>query len=547
MFSAGDSGFSEVASMASSEDENQPSYIPNASGSLPDLKDQNETACDEEKEDASSDSDVSDISGLSDLSSHDWEPTAGTMSWVQQQMMSGTNPRSILTELVPDEAQIPPHLDDVTLWKIIVNIVSEPPTRQRLRHVNSTLDAVRLLKSCKKIIVLTGAGVSVSCGIPDFRSRDGIYARLAVDFPDLPDPQAMFDIHYFRKDPRPFYKFARDLWPGQFTPSKCHKFIRLLEKQNKLLRNYTQNIDTLEQQAGIEKIIQCHGSFATASCFRCSHRVPSTDIEKDILEQRIPMCTKCVEGHETLETMTSPKAIMKPDIVFFGEGMPDEFHRSMALDKEDCDLIVVIGSSLKVRPVALIPCALPNNVPQILINREPLRHMVFDVELLGDCDIIVNQLCHMLGPEWAEDICYQEPLTEIARLPPPPQVVAAAPIALPKKLTTEDHSRRDSGLSTGSSEMGTAEESETTRPETDMTGWWQPRIKANLADLLPENSYYNIHPGRYLFPGAEVFYEPDEVESDDTSDSLSSEMDASPSSSSSSIFNKSGNKRKADD
>ena len=66
--------------------------------------------------------------------------------------------------------------------------------------------------------------VSVSCGIPDFRSRDGIYARLAVDFPDLPDPQAMFDIHYFRKDPRPFYKFARDLWPGQFTPSKCHRY-----------------------------------------------------------------------------------------------------------------------------------------------------------------------------------------------------------------------------------------------------------------------------------------------------------------------------------
>lgn len=65
--------------------------------------------------------------------------------------------------------------------------------------------------------------VSVSCGIPDFRSRDGIYARLAVDFPDLPDPQAMFDIHYFRRDPRPFFKFAREIYPGQFTPSLCHR------------------------------------------------------------------------------------------------------------------------------------------------------------------------------------------------------------------------------------------------------------------------------------------------------------------------------------
>ena len=74
---------------------------------------------DDDEEDNSSDtSDVSDISGLSDLSNHDWEPSSGTMTWVQQQMMMGANPRSILTELVPNEAQIPSHLDDVTLWKV---------------------------------------------------------------------------------------------------------------------------------------------------------------------------------------------------------------------------------------------------------------------------------------------------------------------------------------------------------------------------------------------------------------------------------------------
>jgi hypothetical protein len=66
--------------------------------------------------------------------------------------------------------------------------------------------------------------VSVSCGIPDFRSRDGIYSRLAIDFPDLPDPQAMFDIQYFSQDPRPFFKFAREIYPGQFKPSPCHRY-----------------------------------------------------------------------------------------------------------------------------------------------------------------------------------------------------------------------------------------------------------------------------------------------------------------------------------
>ena len=78
---------------------------------------------DDNANDSDSDSDVSDISGLSDLSNHDWEPSSGTMTWVQQQMMMGANPRVILTELVPNDAQIPSHLDDVTLWKVYHNSI----------------------------------------------------------------------------------------------------------------------------------------------------------------------------------------------------------------------------------------------------------------------------------------------------------------------------------------------------------------------------------------------------------------------------------------
>ena len=124
-------------------------------------------------------------------------------------------------------------------------MVSEPPRRKKLPEINTLADVVELIRKSQKIIILTGAGVSVSCGIPDFRSRNGIYARLAVDFPDLPDPQAMFDIHYFRKDPRPFFKFAKEIYPGQFEPSPCHKFIKSVENHGKLLRNYTQNIGKL--------------------------------------------------------------------------------------------------------------------------------------------------------------------------------------------------------------------------------------------------------------------------------------------------------------
>lgn len=118
----------------------------------------------------------------------------------------------------------------------------------------------------------------MSCGIPDFRSRDGLYAKLAQQFPELPDPHAIFDIEYFRDDPHPFFKCAKvrlfvhdytgncnlvglyqELFPGQYTPSLSHRFVAALEKRGKLLRNYTQNIDTLEVAAGIKRAVFCHG------------------------------------------------------------------------------------------------------------------------------------------------------------------------------------------------------------------------------------------------------------------------------------------------
>lgn len=89
------------------------------------------------------------------------------------------------------------------------------------------------------------------------------------------------------------------------------------------------------------------GSFATATCVTCKYKVDADDIRTDIMNQVIPRCPKC--------SADSPFPVMKPDIVFFGEGLPDEFHQKMEEDKDECDLLIVIGSSLKVRPVALIP------------------------------------------------------------------------------------------------------------------------------------------------------------------------------------------------
>ncbi|MEJ1288179.1 sirtuin 1 [Cricetulus griseus] len=489
----------------------------------------------------------------SHASSSDWtpRPRIGPYTFVQQHLMIGTDPRTILKDLLPETIP-PPELDDMTLWQIVINILSEPPKRKKRKDINTIEDAVKLLQECKKIIVLTGAGVSVSCGIPDFRSRDGIYARLAVDFPDLPDPQAMFDIEYFRKDPRPFFKFAKEIYPGQFQPSLCHKFIALSDKEGKLLRNYTQNIDTLEQVAGIQRIIQCHGSFATASCLICKYKVDCETVRGDIFNQVVPRCPRCPADE--------PLAIMKPEIVFFGENLPEQFHRAMKYDKDEVDLLIVIGSSLKVRPVALIPSSIPHEVPQILINREPLPHLHFDVELLGDCDVIINELCHRLGGEYAKLCCNpvklseitekpprtQKELVHLSELPPTPLHISedssspertvpqdsASMIATCVDQATENRVDLEVSESEGCVEeksqeaqtcrsvesinvenpdlkavgSSTGEKNERTSVAEAVRKCWPNRLaKEQISKRLDGNQYLFVPPNRYIFHGAEVY------------------------------------------
>lgn len=179
----------------------------------------------------------------------------------------------------------------------------------------------------------------------------------------------------------------------------------------------------MSEIAGIENVIECHGSFTTASCTKCNYKTTADAIRDDIFAQRIPLCPIChpnekqsfntddnfshINRQSICYNELVQSGIMKPDIVFFGEGLPDAFHSAMTIDKDKCDLLIVIGSSLKVRPVALIPSSIPADVPQILINREQLCHLQFDVELLGDSDVIINQPCHLLDNDWTE-ICYDD-------------------------------------------------------------------------------------------------------------------------------------------
>uniref|UniRef100_A0A1I7XAE0 Deacetylase sirtuin-type domain-containing protein n=1 Tax=Heterorhabditis bacteriophora TaxID=37862 RepID=A0A1I7XAE0_HETBA len=192
------------------------------------------------------------------------------------------------------------------------------------------------------VIVMTGAGISTSAGIPDFRSPDsGLYDNLQKY--DLPDPQAIFEITFFNRKPEPFFTLAKELFPDNLKPTPCHYFIRLLEKKGILRRWFTQNIDGLEYMTGIpeDKVVAAHGSHRSSTCMKCSQKYNLRWITDRLRDPSciIPKCEKC-------------DGVVKPDIVFFGENLPKRFFQCAISDFPKCDLLIIMGTSLIVQPFA---------------------------------------------------------------------------------------------------------------------------------------------------------------------------------------------------
>ncbi|CAG9466880.1 unnamed protein product [Pedinophyceae sp. YPF-701] len=264
----------------------------------------------------------------------------------------------------------------------------------------------------KNIVVMVGAGISVAAGIPDFRSPGtGLYDNLQKY--DLPRPTAVFEIDYFRKHPQPFYMLAKELFPGQYKPTATHYFIRLLHERGLLRRCFTQNIDSLEVEAGLpkEKLVAAHGNFDSAACIDCRKSYATEEVRKYVEEQRPMHCSEC-EG------------LVKPCIVFFGEDLPRRFFQLAQQDMPACDLLIVMGTSLVVHPFAsLIGHANIDTCPRLLINREKAAELSVvqhaagvkggfwwgdrnhrDALFLGDCDEGVRRLCACLGEDWVAEL-----------------------------------------------------------------------------------------------------------------------------------------------
>ncbi|KAJ9122671.1 hypothetical protein QFC24_004099 [Naganishia onofrii] len=175
---------------------------------------------------------------------------------------------------------------------------SSPPNTAAGRTISSLDDVATLLKTAhfgstngiaKNVIVLVGAGCSVSAGIPDFRSPEtGLYANLARF--NLPAPEAIFDLSFFKTKPEPFFMLCKDLYP----------------------------VDTLETTAGLPRsaIVEAHGSFAKSHCIRCHRETSHEEMVERVRKGEVVRCKEC-------------GGLVKPDIVFFGEGLPTEFFQSM--------------------------------------------------------------------------------------------------------------------------------------------------------------------------------------------------------------------------
>ncbi|KAJ7451693.1 class I sirtuins SIR2 family protein [Mycena latifolia] len=245
---------------------------------------------------------------------------------------------------------------------------------------------------CKNIVLMLGAGVSTSAGIPDFRSPEtGLYANLARL--KLPYPEAVFDINFFRRNPEPFYTLAHELYPGKFRPTVTHSFIRLLAAHSLLHTCFTQNIDTMEKMAGVptEKVIEAHGSFASQRCIECRRPYDDDKMKAKVLAMETPKCEKC-------------GGLVKPDIVFFGEDLPDEFIRAIP-NVAKADLLIIMGTSLTVHPFAGLAERAGPSCPRVLINLEvvgSIGRRPNDVVLLGKCDAVVQKLCKELG--WEKEL-----------------------------------------------------------------------------------------------------------------------------------------------
>lgn len=236
--------------------------------------------------------------------------------------------------------------------------------------------AREMIKRASRISALTGAGISVDSGIPDFRSEGGLWEKY--------DPHEYATYDSFIRNPSKFWTMGRELAKVllKARPNPAHLALATLEKRGKLIGVITQNIDNLHQVAGNKRVVELHGNYLRAFCMSCNKEYYGDEIHRRVAEGEIPpICDNC-------------GGIIKSRTILFGEPLPED---AMSKAIEICratDLMLVIGTSLTVYPVAYLPqLAKRSGAKVILINlNDANKGRVADIVLKGFASEILTKL-----------------------------------------------------------------------------------------------------------------------------------------------------------
>ncbi len=232
--------------------------------------------------------------------------------------------------------------------------------------------AVDLILYSEYTIAFTGAGISVESGIPPFRGENGLWSKY--------DPNAL-DLGNFHLNPVEAWKVIKEIFYdffGEAKPNDAHLVLAELEKQGLVKAIITQNIDNLHYDAGSREVYEFHGNSRMLVCPYCDKKVVAEETDLNY----IPLCDKC-------------HAVLKPDFIFFGEGIPEEAYKKSVEAAQKADLVIIIGSTGEVVPAASIPpFAKQNGAKVIEINPEEssFTGSITDIFLKGKATEVMKEI-----------------------------------------------------------------------------------------------------------------------------------------------------------
>ena len=239
------------------------------------------------------------------------------------------------------------------------------------------IKAAEWIKKSKHTTVFTGAGISVESGIPPFRGENGLWNKY--------DPSCV-DLSYFHANPSAAWAIIKEIFYdffGQAEPNDAHKAVAELERMGLVKAVITQNIDNLHQEAGSKQVYEFHGTAQSVGCTRCGINSPAG---QEMFASIPPTCRRC-------------SGILKPDFIFFGEGIPEPARTLSFREAELADVFIIIGTTGQVVPACNIPyLAKKNHCKIIEVNLDPSSYtpMITDIYLQGKATETMKQLMEEL-------------------------------------------------------------------------------------------------------------------------------------------------------